>query len=470
MAKTINRLTEVSAKAATPGKSTGIGRDGGPSKVAAGEPVAKYYHDGGGLDLKVAPAGKSWIFRYTSPMDLKPKQMGLGPYPEVSLKEAREKRDDARKLVNAGKDPMRERDAAIEAKRAEAQGSMTFAAATEKYIAKQVEVGAWKERHYGGSLDIWRSTLRRYAFPVLGEMAIAKITVDDVLRTLQPIWSTKMETGNRVRGRIHAVLDRAYAEEKVDHLRNPAAWEGRLKVSLQNPQKRKRGRHASMPFVEVPALMADLAKETSFEAKALQLIILTACRANEVCGAKHEYMDTHGERHDSEFDLDGKLGYGPILTVPGERMKARIEKAQDHVVPLGPHAVELVRELESMRVCEFVFPALTYNSKRHSSRSLGLHGPLRLLKRLRPGFTVHGFRASFRQWCRKQAIEPTLAEECLSHETRGAVQKAYDRATSIDTVDARRPVMEAWQAFATTPPAANVVPLPTKRKPAADAA
>jgi integrase len=84
--------------------------------------------------------------------------------------------------------------------------------------------------------------------------------------------------------------------------------------------------------------------------------------------------------------------------------------------------------------------------------------------------TVHGFRASFRQWARKQEVEPLLAEECLSHETRNAVARAYDRATSIDTVDARRVPMEAWQAFATTPPAANVVSLPTKRKPAADAA
>ncbi|QJP14855.1 integrase arm-type DNA-binding domain-containing protein [Starkeya sp. ORNL1] len=374
------------------------------------------HSDGAGLYLQVSPTGaKSWLFMFKR--DGKRREIGLGSVRDVSLADARQKAAEARKLIDAGKDPLAERRATAAAERA-LEAKPTFAAVADSLIAS-IAPGFRNAKH----LEQWRTTLGASYCSSIRDIAIDEITTEDVLRVLQPIWSTKAETASRVRGRIERVLDAA----KAKGLRlgeNPARWRGHLDSLLPKRQKLQRGHHAAMPYASVSAFVARLRASEGISACALEFLILTAGRSGEVMGARW-----------AEFDLRAK-----VWTVPAERMKA----GREHRVPLSARAIQIVTGLKEHRPnndggSAFVFPGAKQGA------SLSVMALDMQMRRLKSTDTVHGFRSSFRDWVGEETTFPReVAEAALAHTVGNEVERAYRRG---DALEKRRKLMDDWALY-----------------------
>ncbi len=405
-------------------------------------------HDGGGLYLQITEradangakhARKSWVLLYTPPRGGKRRAMGLGGFEQVGLKDARDAADAARKLLGAGVDPMEQRKADEAAAALAAARALTFKAAAERYIEAQRP--GWKNDKHA---RIWTTSLETYAYPKLGGLPVAAISVEDVLRAIEPVWNEKPETASRVRGRIEAVLDwcsvRGYRDRDT---RNPAAWRGNLQKVLPARSKvRPVKHHPALPYAQVGAFLRDLRALDGLGALALELTVLTAVRTTEALGARWP-----------EFDLDAGL-----WTVPKERMKGH--RPMPHRVPLSRQAVAVLRKLEAAnpKGKGWVFPGL--GTKRHLS---GM-AMLKTLERMgRETITVHGFRSTFRDWAADATNFPSeIAEAALAHVAGDKVEAAYRRG---DALEKRRRLMQAWADYCdrAAPASAEVVLLKTKR-------
>ena len=368
--------------------------------------------DGDGLYLKLSPTGtRSWVFRFKTGQQAS--KMGLGPYPEIPLSEARSKARDARAQLARGTNPLEDK---RRRKTAEAATKhvVTFQEAVDRYITKHET--SWRNPKHRQQ---WRNTLADYAGPVLGKMSVTEIETDDVLRVLEPLWQAKPETASRVRGRIENVLDWA----KVRGLRegaNPAAWRGHLAHLLPARNKsRSVKHHPALPWREMPKFMAALRANGSISAKALEFTILTAARTSEVIEAQW-----------AEIEIDGC-----VWTVPKERMKAE----REHRVPLTDAALAILNGLHRLEGNPYLFPGA------RKARPLSNMAMLELVRGMRPGLTVHGFRSTFRDWVAEETAFPReLAEAALAHITGSAVERAYQRG---DLFQKRQELMSQWARF-----------------------
>jgi integrase len=367
------------------------------------------YPDSRGLVLEVSKSGgKSWALRFM--LKGRARQMGLGPHPTVTLAEARELAEDARRLLKRGVDP-------IEARRASATEAVSIAK-TFKQVAESLieshEAG-WRNQK---SPAQWRASLDKYVYPTIGKTPVADVDTKAVLNCLKPIWSTKPETAARVRGRIEAVLNAA----KVHGLRsgdNPAQWRGHLALLLPPKTKVRRVKHhAALPYAETPEFMAALRTQPGFAARALEFAILTGARTSEALGATW-----------SEIDLTSK-----IWVIPAERMKAH----REHRVPLSAAVIALLSSL--VREGEYLFPGAK-EGKPLSNMAL-----LMTLRRMgRSELTAHGFRSTFRDWAAETTVYPSdVVEMALAHTIGNKVEAAYRRG---DLFDKRRGLMDEWAAF-----------------------
>jgi len=149
-----------------------------------------YHSDGDNLYLQVTSSNaKSWIFRFS--FDGKRREMGIGPYPEITLEKARDDAMELRRLVKAGIDPIEQRKTDQAAKRAECDNTVNFAFCAERFIeAKRHE---WKNAKHAQQ---WTNTLEQYAYPVIGMMPVKDIETAHILRILEPAWTTKTETAS----------------------------------------------------------------------------------------------------------------------------------------------------------------------------------------------------------------------------------------------------------------------------------
>ena len=362
--------------------------------------------DGGGLYLQIGPTGaKSWsfVFQWRG----KRRQMGLGSILTTTLGEARQEADLARRAVAKGVNP-------IDDRRLARVGGNTFGDVADDLIRSiQSEWKNEKHRHQ------WTQSLETDA-AALRPLDVDKITTDDVLDVLTPIWKTKQETASRCRGRIERVLDAA----KAKGLRtgdNPARWKGHLAVLLPKRQKLTRGHHAAMPFGEIADFMTLLKARPALAARALELTILTACRTGEVIGARV-----------AEFDVAKAL-----WIIPAERMKGKVE----HRVPLNAGALALVKQLitehESGAKSDYLF-ADASGEKPISNMAMN-----RLLRRMgQRTWTVHGFRSTFRDWAGETTEHPReIIEAALAHVVGSEVERAYRRG---DALEKRRRLMADW--------------------------
>lgn len=212
--------------------------------------------------------------------------MGLGSFPGVTLAEARERAREARRATSEGQDPILIRERARSALRAEQAVAVTFEHCALRLIeAKRPE---WQNSKHAQQ---WASTLREYAFPIIGDLHVADVSQAHVLGILEPIWITKTETAKRLRGRIEAVLDWATVKGHRTG-ENPARWKGRLDKLLPKPDRvAVIEHHPAVPVAEAPAFYARLVGAPGLGARALQLAMLTAARSGEVRGATWAEID-----------------------------------------------------------------------------------------------------------------------------------------------------------------------------------
>jgi integrase len=358
--------------------------------------------DGGNLYLNVTATGaKSWVFFYK--IDGRQREMGLGSASDISLAKARELAVRHRQALATGNDPMSLRDV---------PKAPTFGAVADAYI--EAHKSAWSnEKH----IAQWEMTLKDYAAP-LRPMRVDRITTEDVLKVLKPIWQTKPETASRLRGRIESVLNAAAAKGQRSG-ENPARWVGNLKDLLPACQKLSRGHHAALPRKDLPGFMAALRDLDGISPRALEFTILTATRSGEVRGARW-----------SEIDLETG-----IWAIPAERMKARAV----HRVPLSAQAAAILKELAKARISEFVFPGT------RAASSLSVMALDMVLRRMKAKVTVHGFRSTFRDWAAEETnFSRDVCEMALAHTVSDKVEAAYRRG---DLFDKRRKLMEAWAQY-----------------------
>jgi integrase len=383
------------------------------------------YGDGHGLYLQVlGPTNRSWLFRYER--GGRERWMGLGPLHTFNLEEARERARMQRQLLKDGIDPLAERKATRAEQALEAAKAVTFENAARQYHAQHES--KWRNSKHRAQFI---STLETYAFPHIGRLAVAAIDTGLVLKVVEPRWREKTETASRVRGRIEAVLDwatvRGYRTGD-----NPARWKGHLSEVL--PARCQIARvvhHKALPYTDVHDFMVTLVERDGVAARALEFLILTGARTNEVVGARW-----------SEIDMDHS-----VWTVPATRMKAQ----RQHRVPLSERAVEILNELPREADCVFVGGTA---GAPMSNMAMAM-----LLKRMdRDDITVHGFRSTFRDWAAERTSYPNhVVEMALAHTIGDKVEAAYRRG---DLLAQRVRLMNEWASYCYTPQrVATVTPI-----------
>lgn len=356
--------------------------------------------DGGGLYLDVRGAARSWLYRYQ--IKGRRREMGLGSALVYGLADARQKRDAARRLVADGIDPL---DVCSTPQGAH---SRTWGDAAEDFIKAQ-ETG-WKNDEQAAQ---WRHSLMAYGPPK--ETPVRAVDTHMVAGLLSAIWTSKTETATRVRGRI----ERIWNAEKVRGTvagENPARWRGHLDALLAPPSKVAKPRHfPAMPYPQTPAFMVELRARPGHSARALEFLILTAARTEEVVGAVWR-----------EFDLDAGL-----WRRPAERMKG----GKAHAVPLSEPALAILRalprNLPPFRMSE---NTMLYLMQRAPPKGMA-----------RKPYTVHGFRSTFRDWGAETTDTPNeVLEMALAHVIEDKSERAYRRG---ELLDKRRVLMDLWAAY-----------------------
>ena len=364
-----------------------------------------------GLHLLVSAGYRSWILRIQ--VGEQRKDIGLGSYPTISLLEAR---DRARKIhddLRSGLIPVSPRKQQRNVLIAAAATEKTFEWCAEEYFkAKSSEWRNAKHRQQ------WENSLKTYAMPYLGHLAVSLIDLPHVLACLEPIWANKNATASRLRGRIETVLDWA-AVRRYRSGENPARWKGHLDKILPAPSKiQKVEHHPAILIEDMPAFMLDLRTQAGIGARALELLILTATRSGEVRGATW-----------SEIDLDKA-----IWTIPAERMKA----GSVHRIPLSAEAIKLLKELPRLAGTELLFPG-------SKGQELFDTAMTYVMRRMKVTAVPHGFRSTFRDWAGEKTNFPReLAEQALAHTLENKVEAAYRRG---DALEKRRQMMQEWALF-----------------------
>lgn len=353
--------------------------------------------DGDGLRLDVDKSGNaSWIFRFKSPVTGKERFMGLGPMRDVGLAEAREAASAARALVRSNTDPIEHRISERTKAKAEATGKITFEDYAKQFIAGK-EAGWKNEKHR----QQWSNSLRDYAHPIIGQIAIPDVDTESVLKVLRPIWTTKKETARRVRGRIEAILNAAKAE-RLRTGENPALWRGHLDQVLAKRRKSDVQHHPALPYEEMSQFWRSLSGDISDGARMLRWIILTACRFNEA----------------ADMDLDREVK-ADLWTIPAIRMKAE----REHKVPLTDLALA---QLPFRPVSDVT---LSNCIARHTSAIA----------------TTHGMRSTFRDWAGDCSSFPRdIVEMALAHAVGDETEAAYRRSTALAK---RRQLMDQWASY-----------------------
>ncbi|MEW9922087.1 tyrosine-type recombinase/integrase [Marimonas sp. MJW-29] len=389
------------------------------------------YFDGQGLFLRVAKNGaRQWVQRIT--IRGKRCELGLGSPPAVSLATARKLALENRGTAILGGDP-------LAAKRKAREGK-TFAAAVDEYLASKLSEFR-NEKHR----KQWRSTLDNYATPVLGRMLVSEITVQDLLRVLQPIWNDKTETASRLRGRIENVLSWATVAGHREG-DNPARWKGNLSEMLPKPAKVKKGHHQpALALSDVAGWWADLQKREGMAAEALKFLTLTAARSGEVRGATWDEFDL-GDAATSATSATRRA----VWTIPASRMK----NGREHRVPLTSAAVDLLDALPRLNTSPYVF----FSPRGGMLSDMSISAVMRRMQEAefkagRTGYldpaskrpaVPHGLRSTFRQWAAERGYARDMAEIALAHFIGSEVERAYQRS---DILERRRDMMAAWAEF-----------------------
>ncbi|QSP93802.1 integrase arm-type DNA-binding domain-containing protein [Marinobacter salinisoli] len=375
-----------------------------------------------GLLLQVTPSNaKSWIYRTV--IAGKRRSIGLGAFPDVTLAQARDKARETRDKITAGIDPVEEKNANKRALLAARLSTVTFVDAMSDYIdMKSKEFKNPRQRQQ------WENSLNTYAVPHIGKVPVREIALPHVKAVLDPIWYEKTETANRVRARMENILGWC-AIHGYRSNENPAKWQGYLDEVYPSPEKIKKKAHFNaLPVEAMPDFMAALKKRTGTAARALEFLVLTAARTNEVIGDKriHKAGVTW-----QEVDLKSK-----VWTVPAQRMKS----GKEHRVPLSETAVNLLKDMPPGEPNQLIFPGPKGDIPSNNFLTA-------LLKRMEIESTIHGFRSTFKDWAREcTSYADEVSELALAHVNSDATRAAYARS---ELIDKRRLLMADWEKFCT---------------------
>ncbi len=357
---------------------------------------------GRGLSLRVyrtvnGRITKTWRQRVR--IDGRLTSIGLGPYPEVTLADARQKALDNSRRVRQGQDPR-------------GRGVPTFAAAARRTI--ELHRGSWKA---GSPLpQQWESTFRLHAGPLM-DKPVDRITSADVLACLGPIWNSMPTAARKAKHRIAAVfrwsIGRNYRRD------NPVE---RAVAALPKANGSAASHHRALPHGEIAAALRAVrrAGDGSVAALCVELIALTAVRPGEARGARWDEIDVDASR----------------WTIPAARMKA----GREFTVPLSTVALDVVeRARELSGASPLVFPSRT-------GRTIAPKTVSRVLQVAGVDSTLHGFRSSARSWMAETGVPAEVAEACLAHVPKSQVVRAYQRS---DLLERRAEVMQAWSNYVT---------------------
>lgn len=354
--------------------------------------------DGGGLYLLVLPSGgKSWRLAYR--FGGKQKAISFGQYPAVSLVAARTKRDDAKKLLARGIDPA-----------TEAQSDSFESFARRWHETNKAE---WVNAHAERVL----SRIERDVFPVLGPRPITQIEAPDVLAVLRKVEERgALDISKRLRQSIGAVFRFAIAEGKAT--RNPASDVG----DALKPKPRVK-HFASLKADGIPELVKAINAYDGEDQTRLALLLTlhTFVRTTETRFAHWREIE----------DLDGKA---PLWRIPKERMKM----GREHIVPLSPQVVAIMRELHELNGDGYLFPGagvvMSQNTMIFALYRMGYHSKL----------TVHGFRSMASTALNEHGWNRDWIELQLAHSEDNEVRGAYNAA---EYLAGRREMMAWWSDY-----------------------
>lgn len=396
----IDKLTDLTVRKAKP----------------AEKPVRLF--DGGGLYLEIAPNGSKlwrWKYRFAG----KEKRLAIGVYPTVGLREARQKRDDAKRLLAAGTDPGA-------ARRAEKVTRAIAAANTFELVAREyhgTQVDGWSEGH---ALR-WMTAMERDMFPWIGSLPLPDVTAPLLLQTLRRVESRGVrETTHALRQYAGQVFRYGIATGRCSH--NPAA-------DLKGALKPLNVKHmaAVVDASEAGALLRSIAGydgQPTTKA-ALELSALLFQRPGNIRAMEW-----------AEVDLEAGM-----WTIPAAKMKRTVHgktNGRPHLVPLAPQAVALLKALLPLTGHgRYVFPSLLSRERPMSENTL--RTALRRMGYSNDDHTAHGFRAMARTiMVEKLNVQPDVIEAQLAHGKSGPLGAAYDRA---EFMDQRRQMMVLWADY-----------------------
>jgi integrase len=369
-----------------------------------------------GLNLNIKQGGgKYWVFRYL--LAGRRRDLSLGVYPEVSLKEARNRAIACRNNLICGNKPV--------TYWRNAMPTVTEKPVFRDYARECIESkkAEWKNDKHTYQ---WFRTIEVFANPVIGSKHLDEIDTDDILRILSQLWYSKTATANRLRGRLEWILASAITRG-LRSGSNPATWRMHLETLLPKPSKiSKVIHHPALPYKEIPEFMRGLRENGCMSALALEFLILNANRTGEVL-----------------FALRSEITDGAIWVIPGERMKV----GKEHRIPLG------VRSLEILQVAESLDPNSPYLFS-IDGKPLSNMAMLMYLRGRHSSLTVHGFRSAFRDWVSEETSHSSeVAEKALAHTISNQTEAAYRRG---DLLEPRRKLMKDWEDYCCTGSWGNV--------------
>lgn len=395
--------------------------------AVAGEPA--------GLYIQVTPNGaKSWLLRVTTGTRPHPtlpgtlsqvrREFGLGKYPTVGLQAARDRASEYLTKTTQGIDPNAERKAAVSAKLAAQARLRTFRDCEREAI----EAKAPGYKNELKSKAHWRTRMDLYVLPLVGDRLISELAAEDVAAVLEPIWRTKYPTAKKLLHDLAAVFRYAKAK-KLYTGDNPAKSEA-LEPLLGKTSHNKK-HFPSLPYQRMAEFMKALRAQETEAARALEFVILTASRSDEVRSAPW-----------SEFDFRRKQ-----WTVPASRMK----RGRDHSVPLSDPAIELLKKQRSndrnhpftnRSGAPLSDMALSVLVKRMHEASVGNGGKGYLDPTYKKVAVPHGFRSSFKDWARNHThYADEVSELALAHVNSDSTRAAYARD---ELLGLRKKLMQEW--------------------------
>lgn len=401
------------------------------SQIETAKPKEKPYKlfDGGGLYIQINPCGtKNWYFTYRRPFLKKPNTIALGPYPYVSLMDARKVREEYREDVVKNVDPQ-EKKKAIE-KEAVDRANMTFESIYNLWcVEKKVNVKPTTFRGY-------ECIYNRHVKQKLGQMPIEEITIPIVLETLNVLnGERKSRHLVRVMNFIYQVVAFATIIGKIKY--NPLADISKVPIYYTDIEHR-----LTISPSELPAFLDKLFKTEYFIVFKMALLwqLLTMVRPSEAIAAEW-----------CEIDLDEKVWH-----IPAEKMKGKKGKKRDHVVPLSTQAIALLNAIrEFTGQTQFVFPSTRFKV-RGAGKPISSNTVLKVIYEVnyKDKLTAHGLRSIASTYLNDVGADGDVIEACLAHMVGNTVRNAYNRSTFFER---RKPVMQQWGDYVEECAGGNII-------------